>query len=74
MHRVFIDVVTVIKCGSCGEVLPDLEAAKRHIMAGGPKTLVEVPTPYPCPENGCERAFSSEQGLNVHRARAHKQG
>jgi len=71
-HRVFLEMKPVFRCASCGAAfsLDETPAAVAHLANGGPKTLVEPATPYPC--NECERAFASEQGLAVHRARTHK--
>jgi len=62
-HRVFLEMKPVFRCASCGAAfsLDETPAAVAHLANGGP---------YPC--NECERAFASEQGLAVHRARTHK--
>lgn len=72
LHRVFLELNPVLRCASCGATfsLDETKQAVGHLMNGGPKPLVESTTPYPCPD--CERAFGSEQGLAVHRARSHK--
>ncbi len=71
-HRVFLEMKPVFRCASCGAAfnLDETQAAVAHLANGGPKPLAEPSTPYPC--NQCERAFASEQGLAVHRARTHK--
>lgn len=71
-HRVFLEMKPVLHCASCGATfaLDETQAAVAHLANGGPKTLAEPSTPYPC--TNCERAFASEQGLAVHKARVHK--